>query len=103
MKKIILLTLLSVCHTAYGDINCKGTVDNVMDYPGKCENGNMAFRTSATNGKWVCPPSDKGNALILSSYAAQFEIGVYIDDQDGTVSCDTLTNYTKAKYILTIR
>ncbi|WP_063356593.1 hypothetical protein [Pseudoalteromonas luteoviolacea] len=100
MKKlfIALLTLLPVLASAQ-DINCKGTVTWVMDYPSQC-NGNTAFKTSGSNGKWICPPSDKGNAIALAALAAGKSLDVYIDSQNGAINCSALPHYVQARYII---
>ena len=68
------------------DINCKGTVIAVMDYPSQC-NGGYAFITTGSNGKWVCPASDKGNAIVL---AANKSVDVYINNNNDAITCQTL-------------
>lgn len=101
MKQMVLsvFTLLFAVQANAADINCRGSVTFVMDYPGRCE-GNTAFKTSGTSGKWVCPPSDKGNALVLAALAANKEVEVYIDNQDGAYNCASLPNYVRARYII---
>ncbi|MCG7561481.1 MULTISPECIES: hypothetical protein [Pseudoalteromonas] len=94
----VLLVLFPVLANA-ADINCKGKVTWVMDYPHQCS-GNTAFRTSASNGKWICPPSDKGNAIVLAALAAGKSIEVYIDDKNGSISCSSLPDYVSARYII---
>ena len=81
-----------------GDISCRGVVTNVMNYPTQCD-GNYSFRNTASKGKWICVPSDKGNALVLAAYTTKAELAVYIDDKAGSLTCDTLPNYVKAKYV----
>ncbi|MGP9803212.1 hypothetical protein [Rheinheimera sp. NSM] len=81
------------------DINCEGKVSRVMDYPPSC-NGNTAFKTNDPNGRWICSPSDKGDALVLAALAADKIVDVYIDDQNGAFTCSTLVNYEKARYIM---
>ncbi|CAM4145281.1 hypothetical protein [Pseudoalteromonas ostreae] len=74
---IALLTGLSFFSHAK-DINCKGTVTAVMDYPAYCDGG-YAFITTGSNGKWICPASDKGNAIVL---AANKSVDVYINNNN---------------------
>lgn len=81
------------------EINCKGKITWVMDYPIKC-NGNTAFKTSTSNGKWICPPSEKGNSIVLAALAADKAVEVYIDSQSGSYTCGTLPHYVNAKYII---
>lgn len=100
MKYLIALVLFftaSMVNAA--DVNCEGTVVFVMDYPTYC-NGNTAFMTSGTNGKWVCPPSDKGDAIVLAALAAGKVVQVYIDSQNGAFSCSNLPNYVTARYVI---
>ncbi|NQZ09618.1 MAG: hypothetical protein HRT35_20910 [Algicola sp.] len=40
---------------------------------------------------------DKGKAIVLAAQTTKSELGVYIDDGAGTVTCDTLPHYVKAK------
>jgi len=103
VKKVIFVMLLGLSFFASAtDINCRGTVPNVMDYPSQCD-GNLSFTTSGSNGKWICPPSEKGNSILLTAFAASKEIGVYINDQDGTITCETMPHYTKARYVFLIQ
>lgn len=81
------------------DINCGGSVVYVMDYPGKC-NGNSAFKTSASNGTWVCSTSKNGNAIVLSALVAKKALEVYIDSQNGLYTCATLPSYTPTRYVI---
>jgi hypothetical protein len=81
------------------DINCRGEVTWVMDYPEQCS-GNTAFKTTGSNGKWICPPSDKGNALVLAALAADKEVEVYISSQNGVLDCNNIPDYTKARYVI---
>lgn len=76
---ILLITLMPSVVIAK-DINCKGLVTRVMDYPGRC-NGNKAFKTSASNGIWISPPTEQGNAIISTALAADKKLQVYIDSQ----------------------
>ncbi|KZN61377.1 hypothetical protein [Pseudoalteromonas luteoviolacea] len=100
MKKLLIGALLSLSATANAsDINCGGTVTFVMDYPSYCE-GNTAFMTSGSNGKWICPPSDKGNALVLTAIASGKSVQVYINSQNNTLTCSSLSSYTKARYVV---
>ncbi|WJG07960.1 hypothetical protein [Aliiglaciecola sp. LCG003] len=100
MKKLLTACLLVVpCCVNATDINCKGAVTWVMDSPSNCT-GNTAFKTSGSNGKWICPPSEKGNAIVLAALAAGKTLEVYIDDQNGTISCATLPWFVSAKYII---
>lgn len=97
-----LLTALSVLFPIFAnaaDINCKGKVTWVMDYPRQC-NGNTAFKTSGSNGKWICPPSDKSNAIVLAALAADKSVEVYIDDKNGSISCSSLPHYVSARYVI---
>ena len=96
---LILIISLFTGVTNASDINCQGKVTYVMDYPNQC-NGNMSFKTTGSKGIWVCPPSDKGNSLLLTAFATGKEIGVYINDQGGTITCETLPQYVPARYIL---
>ncbi|WP_046007404.1 hypothetical protein [Pseudoalteromonas rubra] len=81
------------------DINCKGKVTWVMDYPQQCS-GNTAFKTSGSDGQWICPPSDNGNAIVLAALTADKSVEVYIDSKNGSISCSSLPNYVSAKYII---
>ncbi|MBL4703804.1 MAG: hypothetical protein JKY54_04745 [Flavobacteriales bacterium] len=112
MNKLLLpVVLAGISNLSYAtDINCRGLVNNVMDYPGKCD-GNTPFMTykgsagsKGSGGKWICPPSDKGNAIALTAFAAKKEIGVYIYDQHNgeTITCDTLPHYIQSRYIYII-
>ena len=101
MKQIMLLlgALLPAANVFAADINCRGKVTWVMDYPEPCD-GNTAFKTAGTAGQWVCPPSDKGNALVLAALAADKVLEVYIDSQNGAFNCNNLPSYVKARYII---
>ena len=100
MKTLFFALIMLFATQGYAaDINCRGTVTFVMDYPGRCE-GNTAFKTSGSGGRWVCPPSDKGNALVLAALAADKALEVYIDDQNGAYNCASLPSYVKARYII---
>ncbi|QDO86841.1 hypothetical protein FM037_24575 [Shewanella psychropiezotolerans] len=81
------------------DINCNGKVTVVMDYPNTCD-GNTAFKTDGSKGKWVCPASDKGNALVLAAVMSGKIVSVYINSQNGALTCANLPNYVKAKYVI---
>ncbi len=81
------------------DINCGGEVTVVMDYPQHCE-GNMAFKTEGSAGRWICPASDKSNALILAAVMSNKRVGVYIDSKSGSYNCSSLPSYIKARYVL---
>ena len=88
-----------------GDINCQGAVRFTMDYPGKC-NGNIVFMTegaNGSNGKWICPPSEKGNPLVLAALASGKEVQPYIDDQGGSITCSNMPNYVQAKYLVLVK
>uniref|UniRef100_UPI0040483230 hypothetical protein n=1 Tax=Rheinheimera sp. TaxID=1869214 RepID=UPI0040483230 len=101
MKKQLFLlgALITAANVYAADINCSGKVSWVMDYPSQCD-GNTAFKTTGSGDKWVCPPSDKGNALVLAALAADKRLEVYIDSQNGAFSCNNLPNYVKARYII---
>lgn len=100
MKSLFFAFLLVIPFVANAsDINCKGLVTWVMDYPERC-NGNTAFKTSTSNGKWICPPSEKGNAIVLAALAAGKTLEVYIDSQSGSISCSSLPHYVGARYII---
>lgn len=81
------------------DINCKGTVTAVMDYPAYCDGG-YAFITTGSNGKWICPASDKGNAIVLAALAANKSVDVYINNNNDAITCQTLPSYVKSRYII---
>ncbi|MCH2160074.1 MAG: hypothetical protein MK096_14995 [Oleiphilaceae bacterium] len=100
MKRILIAVLALLPVLAFAtDINCKGNVTWVMDYPGQCD-GNTAFKTSGSNGKWICPASDKGNAIVLTALAAGKTVHVYIDSVNGSFTCGTLPHYVKARYVI---
>jgi hypothetical protein len=100
MKTLLIILIVFIPTMASAkDINCKGFVTWVMDYPGQCD-GNTAFKTSGSNGKWICPPSEKGNAIILAALAADKKLEVYINSQDGAIDCDSLPHYVDARYII---
>lgn len=100
VKKLVILMMLSIpVLTNAKDINCRGTVTWVIDYPGQCS-GNTAFKTSGSNSKWICPPSEKGNAIVLAALAAGKILEVYIDNQNDSFSCETLPHYVRARYII---
>jgi hypothetical protein len=42
MKKLILIMLLIMSTSAFADVDCKGTVKLVLEWPQQC-NGNLAF------------------------------------------------------------
>jgi hypothetical protein len=89
-----------MCTSAGGnDVNCNGTVTYVMNYEGQCD-GNYSFQTSGSNGVWMCPASEKGNALVLAALASGKSVDVYINNQGGTITCATLPNYSKATYVV---
>ena len=103
IKKLVILVISILPAFVFAaDINCRGTVENVMDYPNQC-NGNYSFKTSGSNGKWICPPSEKGNAILLTAFAAKKEVGVYIYDQEGTLTCENMPHYVPARYIFLIQ
>lgn len=81
------------------DINCWGSVLMVMDYPERC-GGNTAFKTTRSHGKWICPPSDKGNVIVLSAFASGKRLEVYIDSKGGAFSCGSLNNYVESRYVI---
>lgn len=100
MKKLYVLILLVFPMAIYAaDINCGGEVTIIMDYPAKC-NQNMAFKTTGSSEKWICVPSENGNAIVLSALAAGKSLGTYIDNQNGSLTCSSLPHYTKARYIV---
>lgn len=94
-----LLVLLSALSANASDINCQGHVTWIIDYPHKCD-GNTAFKVTGSHGKWLCPASDKGNALVLTALAAGKNVRVYIDSQNGALTCSSLPHYTKARYVI---
>jgi hypothetical protein len=98
VRLFILLALFSTFTNAT-DINCKGSVTAVMNYEPKC-NGNYSFQTTGSGGKWMCPATEKGNAIVLAALAAGKEVAVYIDNQNGTISCADLPSYTPARYLI---
>lgn len=98
LTAILLLSGLSFFSHAK-DINCKGTVTAVMDYPSQCDGG-YAFITSGSNGKWICPASDKGNAIVLAALAANKSVDVYISNNNDAITCQTLPSYVKSRYII---
>ncbi|WP_336146667.1 hypothetical protein [Marinobacter salarius] len=81
------------------DVNCWGSVLMVMDYPERC-GGNTAFKTTRSHGKWICPPSDKGNVIVLAALAAGKRLEVYIDSKNGAFGCGSLNHYVKARYVI---
>jgi hypothetical protein len=101
MRKVVLLIglLLPAGFASASDINCRGKVTWVMDYPERC-NGNTAFKTTGSNVKWICPPSDKGNALVLAALAADKEVEVYINSQNGVLDCNNMPDYSMARYVI---
>jgi hypothetical protein len=96
---IAIFVMLASSLVSAKDINCDGLVTWVMDYPERCD-GNTAFKTSGSSGKWVCPPSKNGNAIVLAALASNKEIEVYIDNQNGSISCESLPHYVSARYII---
>ncbi|MCH2042054.1 MAG: hypothetical protein MK185_15600 [Saccharospirillaceae bacterium] len=101
MKEITIFILLSLfsMFTLAGNTPCSGTVTTVLDYPKKCD-GNTAFKITGTNGKWICPASEKGNAIVLSALVAQKKLHVYINNRDSSIDCTTFPDYYPASYIL---
>jgi hypothetical protein len=98
--KIYLGLLLASCASAAqaGNINCSSTITNIINYPVHCE-GNYAFRTTKSQGVWMCAPSEKGDALLLTAYTTKKELKVYLDDKNGTVTCATMPRHEKVSYI----
>lgn len=96
---LVLFGAIFSSHLLAADINCSGKVTVVMDYPNTCA-GNTAFKTAGSNGKWVCPASGKGNALVLAAVMSGKIVSVYIDSQNGALTCDNIPNYVKARYVI---
>lgn len=100
MKIIIAILLFSYSVISLAsDINCSGKVLWAMDYPGHC-NGNTAFKTTSSNGQWICSISTNGNAIVLTALTAAKKLEVYIDSINGTYTCATLPNYVQARYVI---
>ena len=98
-KLFITLSLILSSVVEAGDIHCDGTLTFVMDYPAHCD-GEMAFISTGSNGKWICPPSNKGSAIVLAAITAGKTVQAYIDSQGDTLTCSTLPNYVKASYLI---
>ena len=80
------------------DIQCGGTVTIAMDSK-ECD-GNYAFKTTGSQSNWICPKSDKGNAITLAALVSGKKLGVYIDDAGATLSCTNMPHYTSARYVV---
>ena len=100
MKKALFLLMALLPTQAFAtDIRCSGKVNYVMDSPAHC-NSNFAFQLAGTSGHWMCAPSANSNSILLSAHATKAVLDVYIDDDNGNITCSSLTNYNPVRYIL---
>ncbi|WP_248290910.1 hypothetical protein [Pseudoalteromonas arctica] len=100
IKLILIALLIGISFFSHAkDINCKGRVKAVMDYPTYCDGG-YAFITTGSNNKWICPASEKGNAIVLAALAANKSVDVYINNNNDAITCQTLPSYVKSRYII---
>lgn len=92
-----------------GEIACIGKITVVMDKLSAC-GGPTAFQLTNTNGAWICPPTDKGTAIVLAAFIAGNEVTASIDNNGGAFWCsasqaakygvvDALPNYIVANNI----
>jgi len=95
---VLLATLFTtMAHSA--DITCDGAITMLMaDHP-SC-GGHMAFKTSASESRWMCAKSKEASALLVYAQATERAITVYIDGS-GASGCTTLPHYRQVSYMIT--
>ena len=98
--KYIIATLLVVIFAfpVMASQTCTGKVVSLIEYPGKCDAGRLAFQTTVTGDKWVCAISDRTESILLTAYAADKRLGVRLDLPTPN-KCDSINNYQTPLYI----
>ncbi|MBA6233656.1 MULTISPECIES: hypothetical protein [unclassified Colwellia] len=92
MKKLILIMLLIMSTSAFADVDCKGTVKLVLEWPQQC-NGNLAFMLDGnkSNGKYVCTISSKSESMVLSALMSGKSISFRVKVSGET--CESLSSH----------
>ncbi|WP_104403461.1 hypothetical protein [Vibrio penaeicida] len=80
------------------DKNCGGKITLVMGDHSAC-GGHMAFKTEASNTKWMCTKSNEAGSIVLTALTAGKETAVYIDDSRIS-TCPDLPHYRKISYVI---
>ena len=85
--------------TLAGAIPCTGKVSAVLaDHP-TCGEANIAFITSATNGKFVCTKTTPAVSTVLSAAAMQKDLKVVFTDTVAS-NCDSIPEYSTVSYMV---
>jgi hypothetical protein len=77
-----------------------GEVSLVMaDHP-NCGLDNLAFKISGTANSWICTSSVSAVSVVLTAITAKKPFEVAIDDNAGTITCTTISQYSPALYLV---
>ena len=78
---------------------CTGTVIRVMDHTQQC-NGEMAYLTNNSNGKWFCAPTHNGSSIVLAALLSGKKVSSVFDSSTSSTSCDSISvHYIKPVYL----